>query len=142
MTHGPVDISIADAVVTICLLGTHKRNALLASLVRGPDGPGRGRSPPRRAGSRAESPRIDRLLRLGSPRSTRAKNAMRPARLLALLQSILDVPVPVAVLAQVDGQVRPGGMGLIGACDMTIAGPGAGFAFAEARLDSHRPSRR
>jgi enoyl-CoA hydratase len=53
-------------------------------------------------------------------------------RLLALLSQIVDLPKPV--LAQIDGHVRAGGVGLVGACDIAIAGPAATFAFTEARL--------
>lgn len=53
-------------------------------------------------------------------------------RLLALLRQIVDLPKPV--LALIDGHVRAGGVGLVGACDVAIAGPGATFAFTEVRL--------
>ena len=133
MPHSPVEISITDAVVTICLLGTQKRNALTDALVEGI-----------RTGLADAQARGDvRAVVLSHRGSTfcsgldlheaHEQGMQRgAARLLALLQSILDVPVPV--LAQVDGQVRAGGMGLLGACDIVIAGPGAGFAFTEAPL--------
>ncbi|MGK5529708.1 enoyl-CoA hydratase family protein [Streptomyces sp. URMC 129] len=54
------------------------------------------------------------------------------ARLLALLRQILELPKPV--VARVDGHVRAGGLGLLGACDLAVAGPAATFAFTEARL--------
>lgn len=53
-------------------------------------------------------------------------------RLLALLRQILRLPKPV--VATVDGHVRAGGLGLIGACDVVLAGPRCTFAFTEARL--------
>jgi enoyl-CoA hydratase len=37
-------------------------------------------------------------------------------------------------LAAVDGHVRAGGMGLIGACDLVVAGPASTFALTEARI--------
>jgi enoyl-CoA hydratase len=52
--------------------------------------------------------------------------------LLGLLVAIVDLPKPVVAL--VDGHARAGGLGLIGACDIAIAGPNATFAFSEARL--------
>jgi enoyl-CoA hydratase len=55
-----------------------------------------------------------------------------PGRLLALLRAIVELPVPV--VARVDGHVRAGGLGLVGACDIAVAGPAATFAFTEARL--------
>ncbi|MDH6245592.1 enoyl-CoA hydratase family protein [Mycobacterium sp. OTB74] len=49
-----------------------------------------------------------------------------------LLRSILELPVPV--IAAVDGHVRAGGMGLIGACDLVVAGTASTFALTEARI--------
>ncbi|MEV4414804.1 enoyl-CoA hydratase family protein [Catellatospora sp. NPDC049609] len=54
------------------------------------------------------------------------------ARLLALLREIVELPKPV--LARVDGHVRAGGLGLLGACDLVVAGPSSSFAFTEARI--------
>ena len=54
------------------------------------------------------------------------------ARLLALLRAIVECPKPV--VAQVDGHCRAGGLGLVGACDVVVAGPRATFAFTEVRL--------
>ncbi|HEU5008394.1 MAG TPA: enoyl-CoA hydratase family protein [Jatrophihabitantaceae bacterium] len=53
-------------------------------------------------------------------------------RMLALLRLIVELPKPV--LARVDGHVRAGGLGLVGACDLAIASSNASFAFTEARL--------
>jgi enoyl-CoA hydratase len=53
-------------------------------------------------------------------------------RLLVLLRTILELDRPV--LAQVDGHVRAGGIGVIGACDLVVAGPAATFALTEVRL--------
>jgi enoyl-CoA hydratase len=38
------------------------------------------------------------------------------------------------VLARIDGAVRAGGLGIVGACDIAVAGPGSSFAFTEVRL--------
>jgi enoyl-CoA hydratase len=54
------------------------------------------------------------------------------ARLMALLRRILALPKPV--VASIDGHVRAGGMGLVGACDIALAGPASTFAFSEVRL--------
>ena len=54
------------------------------------------------------------------------------ARMLTLLRAIVTLGKPV--IAQVDGNVRAGGLGLIGACDIAIAGPSSTFAFTEVRL--------
>ena len=53
-------------------------------------------------------------------------------RMLALLRSILELPKPV--LARIDGNVRAGGLGLIGASDIAVAGASSSFAFTEVRL--------
>ena len=53
-------------------------------------------------------------------------------RLVALLRQIVELPKPV--VASIDGHVRAGGMGLLGACDIALAGPASTFAFTEVRL--------
>ena len=53
-------------------------------------------------------------------------------RMLALLRQIVQLPKPV--IARLDGHVRAGGIGVVGACDLAIAGPGTTFAFTEVRL--------
>jgi enoyl-CoA hydratase len=58
--------------------------------------------------------------------------AARAHELAALLRAIVECPKPV--LAAVDGHVRAGGMGLVGACDIAIAGPRSTFALTEARI--------
>lgn len=49
-----------------------------------------------------------------------------------LLRAILELPVPV--IGAVDGHVRAGGMGLVGACDIVVAGAASTFALTEARI--------
>jgi len=49
-----------------------------------------------------------------------------------LLRSILELSVPV--IGAIDGHVRAGGMGLIGACDLVVAGAASTFALTEARI--------
>jgi enoyl-CoA hydratase len=53
-------------------------------------------------------------------------------RMLSLLRTIVELPKPV--VARIAGHVRAGGLGLVGACDIAVAGPGATFAFTEVRL--------
>jgi len=55
-----------------------------------------------------------------------------PRGLVALQRAIVDCPKPV--IALVDGHVRAGGLGLVGSCDLAVAGPDATFAFTESRL--------
>jgi enoyl-CoA hydratase len=56
----------------------------------------------------------------------------RAREMTHLLRAILELPIPV--IAAVDGHVRAGGLGLIGACDVVVAGPASTFALTEARV--------
>ncbi len=58
--------------------------------------------------------------------------AGRAEELTALLRAVIESPRPV--IAAVDGNVRAGGLGLLGACDIAIAGPSSTFALTEARI--------
>jgi enoyl-CoA hydratase len=58
--------------------------------------------------------------------------ADRARELTALLRSIIESPLPM--VAAIDGHVRAGGMGLVGACDIAVAGPRSTFALTEARI--------
>jgi len=55
-----------------------------------------------------------------------------PRRLVATMRSVVQLAKPV--VARVDGHVRAGGLGLLGACDLVVAGPKSTFAFTEVRL--------
>ena len=65
----------------------------------------------------------------GDPFDTAADRARE---LAALLRSIVESPLPV--IAAIDGHVRAGGMGLVGACDIAVAGPRSTFALTEASI--------
>jgi enoyl-CoA hydratase len=56
----------------------------------------------------------------------------RAREMTHLLRSILELPVPV--IGAINGHVRAGGMGLVGACDIVVAGPESTFALTEARI--------
>jgi enoyl-CoA hydratase len=56
----------------------------------------------------------------------------RARELTNLLRRILKLPMPV--IAAVDGHVRAGGLGLVGACDIVVAGAASTFALTEARI--------
>jgi enoyl-CoA hydratase len=58
--------------------------------------------------------------------------AVRARQLAALLRAIIELPLPVIVA--IDGHVRAGGLGLVGAGDIAVAGPRSTFALTEARL--------
>lgn len=53
-------------------------------------------------------------------------------RMLALQRSVVELAKPV--IARIDGHVRAGGIGVVGACDIVLAGPATTFAFTEVRL--------
>lgn len=55
-----------------------------------------------------------------------------PAAFVALMRAIVALPKPV--VAQVTGHVRAGGLGLLAACDISVAGPRSSFALTESRL--------
>ncbi|MFH8609264.1 enoyl-CoA hydratase family protein [Streptomyces sp. NPDC018029] len=114
-------------ITTVTLDAPERRNALSAELV----------------GALAEA-----LGDLGEDRDTRAvllthtgttfcsgadlKAPPDPRDFVALLRQLVALPKPVA--ARVDGHVRAGGLGLLGACDVAVAGPGATFAFTEVHI--------
>jgi enoyl-CoA hydratase len=56
----------------------------------------------------------------------------RARELTRLLRRIIELPIPV--IAAVDGHVRAGGLGLVGACDIAVAGLTSTFALTEARI--------
>ena len=58
--------------------------------------------------------------------------AARAREMTALLRAIVESPLPV--IAAIDGHVRAGGFGLVGACDIAVAGPRSTFALTEARI--------
>ena len=58
--------------------------------------------------------------------------AERAREVAALLREIVESPLTVIVA--VDGHVRAGGMGLVGAGDIAVAGPRSTFALTEARI--------
>ncbi len=56
----------------------------------------------------------------------------RAREMAALMRAIVSSPLPV--IAAIDGHVRAGGFGLVGACDIAVAGPRSTFALTEARI--------
>jgi enoyl-CoA hydratase len=56
----------------------------------------------------------------------------RARELTQLLRRILELPMPV--IGAIDGHVRAGGLGLVGACDIVVAGQASTFALTEARI--------
>lgn len=56
----------------------------------------------------------------------------RAREMTAVMRDIVSSPLPV--IAAIDGHVRAGGFGLVGACDIAVAGPRSTFALTEARI--------
>lgn len=56
----------------------------------------------------------------------------RAREMTQVLRAILELPVPV--IGAIDGHARAGGLGLVGACDIVVAGPASTFALTEARI--------
>ena len=70
--------------------------------------------------------------RSGSPPSAFDTAVARAREMTILLRAIVSSPLPV--IAAVNGHVRAGGFGLVGACDIAVAGPRSTFALTEARI--------
>lgn len=64
--------------------------------------------------------------------ATRAQNEADAGRVIDILDAIVRSPKPV--IARVHGAALAGGMGLVAACDLAVAGPGALFGLTEVRL--------
>lgn len=56
----------------------------------------------------------------------------RANQLVDLLRAIVALPKPV--IGRIDGHVRAGGMGLVGACDIVVASEASTYALTESRL--------
>ena len=56
----------------------------------------------------------------------------RAREMTTVLRAIVSSPLPV--IGAIDGHVRAGGFGLVGACDIAVAGPRSTFALTEARI--------
>ncbi len=63
---------------------------------------------------------------------TSGNAAQGPSVLLDVLRAIVTLPQPV--VAKVAGQVRAGGIGIVGACDVALVAEPVRFAFTEARI--------
>lgn len=121
--------TVERGVATITLDSPHNRNALSAQLVSALES--------RLAEAAADDAvRCAVLTHTGTTFSSGADLSEAPergtGRLLDLLRRILELPKPV--VAVLDGHARAGGLGLLGACDIVLAGPRSTFAFSEVRL--------
>lgn len=125
---------IADGIATLTLDSPANRNALSAQLV-GELGA--------HLGVAAVDPAVRAVVLTHSgttfcagadlAESAREGGPMRGTeRLVGLLRQIVELPKPV--VAVVDGNVRAGGLGLLGACDVAVVSRASSFAFTEVRL--------
>ena len=136
-SDGPVGYSVADGAAHLILDSPHNRNAVSAALV---DGLHRGLE-------RAAADPAVRVVVLGHTGGTFCAGADlseaggsadgtgaadRARVFITLLRAMVALPKPI--VAVVDGHVRAGGMGLVAACDLALAGPSSSFALTEVRL--------
>ncbi|MGR4882794.1 enoyl-CoA hydratase family protein [Streptomyces sp. LARHCF249] len=123
----PVHAARATGITTLTLDSPANRNALSADLV----------AALRAALAESAADPATRAVLLTHTGTTFCagadlKTPCAPADFLALLRAIAELPKPV--LARVTGHVRAGGLGLLGACDITAAGPQSSYAFTETHL--------
>ncbi len=128
-----VHLEVGGGIATITLDSPHNRNALSRQLVS-----------ELTAGLRAAETDVSlRAVVLthtgntfcaGADLSEAASGSMSEAAslLLGMIRGIIELPKPV--IARVDGNARAGGIGLIAACDIAVAGPRSTFALTEVRL--------
>ena len=130
----PVEYSVDRAIATITLDNPENRNALSAALV------GDVTTNLRTAEADPDVRAVvithrGRTFCAGADLKEQASEggpAEGTKRMLALLRAIVELAKPV--VASIDGHVRAGGIGLVGACDIALAGPATTFAFTEVRL--------
>jgi len=133
MSDQVVQYSVDRGIARIALDSPRNRNALSAALVAQLD-------QALAAAAADDAVRAVELTHTGSTfcagadlaEAREGGMAQGTARLMALLRQIIALPKPV--VASIDGHVRAGGMGLVGACDIALAGPASTFAFSEVRL--------
>lgn len=134
-----VHTAVADAVATITLDSPANRNALSNALVeqliaavaaaeKNPDA--RAVVLTHTGNTFCAGADLSEALARGA--SVEEASAAGTEAMLGVIRMILELGKPV--IARIDGHVRAGGLGLIGACDMVFAGPKCTFALTEARL--------
>ncbi len=133
MTDELVHLDVADGVATVTLDSPANRNALSRRLVTD-------LSRQLDAAAGDESVRVvlirslDRVFCSGADMREAVEEGMEQGAraLVALQRQIVALPVPVVV--RLDGPVRAGGLGLVGAADVVIAADTVTFALTEVRL--------
>jgi enoyl-CoA hydratase len=128
-----VHLAIEAGIATITLDSPHNRNALSNQLVT--ELTERLHTADADAGVRAIVLTHTGTTFCAGADLSEARNASMTgtaSTLLRLIRIIIDTSKPV--IASIDGNVRAGGLGLIGACDIVVAGPRCTFALTEVRL--------
>ncbi len=133
MTDELVHLDVSDAVATVTLDSPDNRNALSRRLVAD-------LQRQLAAAGDDESVRVVVIASSGrvfcsgaDMREAVADGMQAGARALVDLQrQIVSLPVPVVV--RLDGSVRAGGLGIVGAADVVVAADTVSFALTEARL--------
>jgi enoyl-CoA hydratase len=128
-----VHLMVDGGIATITLDSPHNRNALSSQLVAE-------LTDRLRAAGDDASARAVVLTHTGSTFCSGADLAEArsgsmggtASTLLGVVRAIIDLGKPV--IAKIDGNARAGGLGLIGACDIVVAGPRCSFALTEVRL--------
>lgn len=133
----PVDYQRQGRAAHLTLNSPHNRNALSTALVTGlHEGLRRAVADPEVRmvvlGHTGGTFCAGADLSEGSQGSPEALATARAREMTALLRAFVECPLPV--IGKVDGHVRAGGMGLVGACDIVVAGPSSSFALTEARI--------
>ena len=128
-----VHLIVEGGIATITLDSPHNRNALSSQLVT--ELTDRLRAAHDDASARAVVlTHSGRTFCSGADLSEARSGSMSgtASTLLMLIRAIIDLDKPV--IAKIDGNARAGGLGLIAACDIVVAGPGCSFALTEVRL--------
>lgn len=133
MSEKLVQYSVDHAIARIALDSPRNRNALSAALVGE-------LSDALAAAAADDSVRAVELTHTGTTfcagadlsEASQGGMASGTRRVIAVMRSIIEMPKPV--VGSIDGHARAGGLGLIGACDIVLAGPASTFAFTEVRL--------
>ena len=129
----PVHYDVADQVATLTLDQPHNRNALSKALVTGLfDGLTRAEEDDEVKVVLLRS--ADRVFCSGADLSEATGEGMVEGakQIVELQRRIVASPKPVVV--RLDGPVRAGGIGIVAAADIAVAGPDASFALTEVRL--------
>lgn len=134
-----VRYDVVDGIATITLDSPHNRNAISSRLVKEllaglaaarDDADVRAVELTHTGNTFCAGADLSEASTAASDPATAASERTRS--MIGLLRAIVELPKPV--VGRIDGHVRAGGMGLVGACDIVVAGPASTFALTEARL--------